>query len=195
VDRLHKLPLDGFGNLETTDDFLNARGYRAIDDDVISMADKTRLHGGLVRASEENPPHETAVCAFDNKGMATKWLASHDFIIPEDRKRPWLEYRLRADCPQAKLKKYTLTSASDFPERDPSHIKVECWNDRNRTWTVLHEQDNINFPARGHQLEFEVAPGHNHFSRRFRLCILNVRDSQRADCVQLSEWHLYSTEN
>jgi hypothetical protein len=188
--------LVGCDDLETTDNFLNEQGYRAVDDTDINVVDKTRLHGGLVRASEKN---ETAVCAFDNKGMATKWLAFLLFINMEEFKnsqRPWLEYRLPADRPPVKLKKYTLTSANDFPERDPSHIKVECWDDSNRKWTVLDEQDNIIFPERGHQLEFEVAPSNNHVSRRFRLHILNVRDPQRAsDRVQLSGWHLYSVIN
>jgi hypothetical protein len=147
----------------------------------------------LARASIENPPLETAVCAFDNKRMATKSLALHRFWVNYGG-RPWLEYRLQADRPAVKLKKYTLTSANDFPEQEPLHIKVECWDDSNRTWAVLDEQDNINFRRRGHQLEFEVAPSNNHASRRFRLHILNVRDPRCAKGVQLSGWHLYATE-
>lgn len=58
--------------------------------------------------------------AFDGN-IHSKWL---DFS-GAGGKTTWLEYALAADLPAVALQSYTLTSANDFPERDPRDFVLE----------------------------------------------------------------------
>jgi peptide-N4-(N-acetyl-beta-glucosaminyl)asparagine amidase len=181
----------------------------------------TRICGGVVRASGENPPGETAIKAFDGK-INTKWL---DFGGADDD-AAWLEYRLLPTDEVTVLKKYALVSGDDAPERDPEHIVVEAWiekeerkNEKRKeeeqdgkkaveikeahnskgkgrrvhgTWVVLDERPGLRFSRRGQRLEFNV--GGDVPSRRWRLRVVKVLHPQQANSVQLACWDLYKKQ-
>lgn len=182
----------------------------------INTTSKNKICGGVVRASGENSPGETAIKAFDGK-INTKWL---DFGgVKEDS--AWLEYRLLPTDEVTVLEKYALVSADDAPERDPTHVVVEAWVEKeenkkeggeqegtpvdtegtngskaNRnvegTWVVLDERPGLRFLRRGQRLEFSV--GSEVPSRRWRLRVVNVLNPQQANSVQLACWDLYKKQ-
>ena len=160
--------------------------YRWARDGGAGDMDGSRICGGVVRASGENSPHETVECAFDGKGAVTKWL---DFNGCK-RDTAWLEYRMLPCDDPVTLDRYALTSANDAEERDPSHIVLEAWDEEGDGWGVVEERKDIRFSERGARLEF-VIQGTKPRSRRYRLRIINVRDPQIANSVQLGGWDLY----
>jgi peptide-N4-(N-acetyl-beta-glucosaminyl)asparagine amidase len=157
----------------------------------------SKICGGVVRASGENSPGETAVKTFDGK-FNTKWL---DFGGVKDNSA-WLEYRLLPTDDLTVLKRYSLTSGDDAPERDPEHVVVEAWveegeekiddskgKSRGGKWVVLDERPGLRFSTRGQRMEFHVA---EHVpSRRWRLRIVRILRPQQANSVQLACWDLY----
>jgi peptide-N4-(N-acetyl-beta-glucosaminyl)asparagine amidase len=152
-------------------------------------ANTSRVCGGVVRASGENPPQEVVECAFDGKGIETKWL---DFNGCK-RDTAWLEYRMLPCDDPVTLDRYALTSANDAIERDPSHFVLEMWDEEGvPEWVFVEERKDIQFPGRGCRLEF-VIQGKKPCSRRYRLRIISVRDPKSANSVQLGGWDLYST--
>ncbi len=84
------------------------------------------------------------------------------------------------------LSHYALTSANDFPQRDPLRWVLEGSNDA-RTWVELDVQVDQRFPARFERREFPVdAP---RFYRWYRLQMENTGDA----VVQLAELELHGT--
>jgi peptide-N4-(N-acetyl-beta-glucosaminyl)asparagine amidase len=167
----------------------------------ITAHNSNRICGGVVRASGENSPGETAIKAFDGK-INTKWL---DFGGVKEN-TAWLEYRLLPTDEFVVLNKYALISGDDAPERDPAHVVVEAWVDgenlegkddkkeKNRsknqgTWVALDERPGLRFSTRGQRLEFSVAS--RVLSRRWRLRVVKILHPQQANSVQLSCWDLY----
>lgn len=168
---------------------------------ISTTTETTRICGGVVRASGENSPGETAVKAFDGK-INTKWL---DFGGVKGN-TAWLEYRLLPTDEVTVLRKYALVSGDDAPERDPEHIVVEAWVEKEEidesrkkngsklgknegTWVVLDERPGLRFSRRGQRLEFCV--GVELPSRRWRLRVIRVLHPQQANSVQLACWDLY----
>lgn len=174
-----------------------ATRYRWARDEGQAAQQAQRVWGGVVRASGENRPSETADKAFD--GIATtKWL---DF---EGKKHDtaWLEYRLLPAADPVVLQRYALISANDAPERDPRHVVLEAWEESMQEWVTIDVQHDVAFAERGQCLEFEVSArqpaggtggedGHAVSSRRFRLRIVSVADPNAANSVQLAGWELF----
>ncbi|KAK9863780.1 hypothetical protein WJX84_004037 [Apatococcus fuscideae] len=97
--------------------------WRRVRDLALPQKRPGRLCGGAVRASGENSPSETALQAC-NGDAASKWL---DFGGNEG-KPTWLEYDLLAppgSVGPGPVFRYSLTSANDFPDRDPADFKLE----------------------------------------------------------------------
>jgi signal transduction histidine kinase len=164
----------------------------------------------VVGASMENPPSESADMAFDGD-FRTKWLSFAD-ASPENP--CWLQWQLtprEPDLPvigqrqldllsrRLRLNKlldetnlakpvitgYALTSANDFPGRDPRDWKLLGSNDAGKTWDVLDSRQHETFGKRGQRRVFPLA--HPVAYRRFRLQIDSVLSPADVGCVQLAK--------
>src|SRR6266404_4789691 len=83
------------------------------------------------------------------------------------------------------VRQYALTSANDFPQRDPRNWRLLGSNDGGQTWTTLDSRKGELFSERQLRRVFAVA---NHAAfNLYRLQIDRVRDPSGADSVQLAE--------
>lgn len=83
------------------------------------------------------------------------------------------------------VEQYALTSANDFPQRDPRDWRLLGSNDGGRSWTTLDQRKGELFSERHQRRLFHVA--HPAAFNMYRLAIERVRDPAAADCVQLAE--------
>jgi hypothetical protein len=163
----------------------------------------------VVDASLENPPLETADQAFDGEPK-TKWLsfttsglanwlqwqcvsAEEDLPVVHRRELDRLadaQFQARwlraSDRGTARtLCGYALTSANDYPDRDPRGWRLLGSNDGGKVWEVLdvrtHEIFGSRFERHEYRLDRPAAYGH------FRLQIDEVAVPQTANAVQLAE--------
>jgi predicted alpha-1,2-mannosidase len=136
-----------------------------------------RAQKGVASASAENrDAGEVAAKAFDDDS-ATKWLTSDD--------HGFSEYRF-ANSESYAVDMYTLTSASDEPQRDPKDWTLSGSND-GVTWTVLDERPSQDFEWRRQTRVFEVAaPAPYVFYR------LTIEHNHAAAMTQLAEVELLS---
>lgn len=168
----------------------NATAFRMADDGSVQSSEPGRLCGGVVRASGEHRPDQTAVRAFDG-GLQHKWL---DFG-GANRGETWLEYRLLPTRPAATVMRYSLTAAEDEPNRDPCDFvlegSLECPAASGAsTWRQLDKQEGVIFPGRHHTHTFALQ--HPQPCRSYRLRITAVRDPVSANSVQLAKLDLYT---
>ncbi|DBA95296.1 TPA: hypothetical protein ACH3X3_013188 [Trebouxia sp. C0006] len=168
----------------------NATAFRMADDGSVQSSEPDRLCGGVVRASGEHLPDQTAVRAFDG-GLQHKWL---DFG-GANRGVTWLEYRLLPTQPAATVTHYSLTSAEDEPNRDPCDFvlegSLECPAASGASnWRQLDKQEGVIFPSRHHTHTFALQ--HPQPCRSYRLRITAVRDPASANSVQLAKLDLYT---
>ncbi|WP_238536488.1 GH92 family glycosyl hydrolase [Stigmatella aurantiaca] len=99
------------------------------------LADVAR--GGMVSASADNAASsEGAAQGFDDNSL-TKWLAFQS--------TPWIRYQLSGGAKTVKM--YTLTSANDFPGRDPKSWSLQASNDGS-SWVTLDTRTGQDFPWR-----------------------------------------------
>ncbi|HET9931864.1 MAG TPA: fibronectin type III domain-containing protein, partial [Polyangiaceae bacterium] len=82
---------------------------------------------------------------------------------------------------------YTLTSANDYPERDPSSWILEASND-GTNWTQIDSRANQGFLARHQTRIFTCNPNKTAYAQ-YRLSITSTRSSD----TQLAEWRLLGT--
>ena len=102
--------------------------------------DTTDDRTGTITAQGENlASGEGAVQAFDNS-TDTKWL---DF----SPNGSWIQYQY-AFGKRSVVTQYTLTSANDFPERDPMNWNLLGSNDGGATWVTLDTRTNQTFASR-----------------------------------------------
>jgi signal transduction histidine kinase len=84
-----------------------------------------------------------------------------------------------------RILQYALTSANDFPQRDPQDWRLLGSNDDGTSWTTLDTRKGEVFFERHQRRVFKVStPGE---FTVYRLQIERVRDPGAADCVQLAE--------
>src|ERR1700743_211706 len=85
---------------------------------------------------------------------------------------------------------YALTSANDFPERDPQDWRLLGSNDDGKNWSVLDAQTNQVFEKRWQRKIYKInnVTAYN----TYRLQIIKVRDSTGASVAQLAELELMS---
>jgi len=83
------------------------------------------------------------------------------------------------------VRHYALTSANDFPQRDPQDWRLLGSNDGGQTWTVLDVRQGELFSER-HQRRLFDCTNHTAFNI-YRLEIDRVRDPETADAVQLAQ--------
>jgi hypothetical protein len=86
------------------------------------------------------------------------------------------------------IRQYALTSANDFPQRDPQDWLFLGSNDKGRTWVTLDVRNGEVFSERHQRRVFLLT--NNAAYEMYRLQIDRVRDPATADAVQLSEIEL-----
>jgi signal transduction histidine kinase len=86
------------------------------------------------------------------------------------------------------IRQYALTSANDFPQRDPQDWALLASNDKGRTWVALDVRKGELFSERHQRRVFAVT--NNTAYGIYRLQINRVRDPATGDAVQLSEIEL-----
>jgi len=171
-----------------------------------------RAYTLVVSASLENPPTEGVEKAFD-RDPTTRWLSfvlststlpttwvqwqcvpvedglpvvnrrELDHLAETQNKARWLRAS-ELGTPRT-LCGYALTSADDYPDRDPRNWQLLGSNDGGKTWDVLDVRTNQVFASRFERREFLL--GRSATYDRFRLRIDEVADVQSANCVQLAE--------
>jgi predicted alpha-1,2-mannosidase len=110
----------------------------------VPMADKA--DGGTITASSENSAKgEGTAQAFDNNSL-TKWLAFEP--------RPSIEYQFPGGKAYT-VSGYTLTSANDFPGRDPKDWVLKGSSDGSN-WVTLDTRDSEDFVWRQYTKVYSV---------------------------------------
>ncbi|NIS80349.1 MAG: hypothetical protein GTO14_09120, partial [Anaerolineales bacterium] len=146
------------------------------------LSDTTDDGTGTISARGDNPPNETMDEAFDNL-TSTKWL---DFSPSYS----WIQYQY-ADSKTSVVTEYTLTSANDYPERDPMDWNILGSNDGGSTWDTLDTRTGELFTARFQTRSFQFTNSTAY--NIYRLEITQVRDGATANSVQLAEIELIGT--
>ena len=83
------------------------------------------------------------------------------------------------------VRQYALTSANDFPLRDPQAWRLLASNDGGKTWVTLDQRTNEVFSERHQRRVFHIS---NHTAYNiYRLQIDRIRDPTAANAVQLAE--------
>ncbi len=125
-----------------------------------------------VTASSENPPNEIAVTVADGD-LTTKWLA---FTATG--------YVLIELAQPVAVARYAISSANDFPTRDPKNWTLEGSPDAS-SWTLLDTQSNQVFPGRLQTLTFNFTNATPYLYYRLNI-LANGGDTD----IQLSELQL-----
>ncbi|HEY0454681.1 MAG TPA: ThuA domain-containing protein [Actinophytocola sp.] len=130
-----------------------------------------------VTASGENPPSETKEKLTDGDEN-TKWLVRST--------TGWVAYRLTQP---AVVTKYALTSANDFPGRDPKNWTLQGSQD-GTTWTDIDTKTNQVFADRFQRREFAITNTTSYANYR-----LNITANSGEPLIQLADWGLYTADS
>ncbi|MGA2244630.1 MAG: ATP-binding protein [Verrucomicrobiota bacterium] len=167
----------------------------------------------VVSSSSDNPPLESAEMAFDHN-FRTKWLSFNDASVanpcwlqwqltPREEEWPVISQRqvdlvarrLRinqileeTNIPEVSIHGYALTSANDYPARDPSDWKLLGSKDQGKTWEILDARQHEQFAGRFQRRSFSLA--HPVTGQIFRLQIESVSSPTNGNAVQLAEVEL-----
>jgi hypothetical protein len=128
------------------------------------------LSGGVASASDENGPNETAAQAFDGN-INTKWLMFEN--------TGWLEYDLGSS--PAAVTQYNISSASDWPTRDPQSWQFQGSNNGS-SWTTLDTQTSQSFSGALTTNDYPISN-----TTAYRYYRLNITANDGAGDTQLSE--------
>jgi glucose/arabinose dehydrogenase/PKD repeat protein/type 1 glutamine amidotransferase len=126
-----------------------------------------------VTVSAENPPNEIGTKLIDHNSQ-TKWLTFNP--------TGWVAYKMTT--PSA-VSSYSLTSANDFPGRDPQNWTLQGSNDGS-TWTDLDTRTNESFAERFQSRKFTFSNTTVYANYR-----LNITQNAGEPLVQLADWDLY----
>jgi flagellin len=144
----------------------------------VFVIDTTDDRQGSISAQGENGV-ECKENLFDNLSDS-KWLD----LSPEGS---WIQYNY-APGMGGQLCGYTLTSANDCPERDPSNWQLLGSNDEGASWDTVDTQTGVIFDERFQRRSF-VLDGKPCY-RAYRLNITQVADPSCANAVQLADMEL-----
>jgi hypothetical protein len=114
---------------------------------------------------------------FDRK-MSTKYYChqSQQFYIEITLAQP------------STLDYYTLTSAADFPDRDPKKWTLNAYND-NLGWVELDRQVDYEFPCRYATMKFDT-----NSDEAFTKFMIDVESNNGSADIQLLKWQLFGKE-
>ena len=139
-----------------------------------------RCSGGSVSAQHtDSPSGEEMAKAFDNS-KTTKYYISHGTNV-------WLQYRF-SNGNRFAINRYKISSANDFPERDPKSWTV-AGSDDGIHWTVIDTRSNENFPLRFQTREFMCNNTTRYEYIRFEFT------SKNGTSFQIAEIELYDYTN
>ncbi len=143
-----------------------------------ALADGTKVSIGSVLASQIGAAaHEGPEKAFDGN-TRTKYCTLSSTL--------WLQVRLAAG--KKRIEAYALSTANDFPDRDPRNWTLQGSND-GRQWEVLDERADETFSERFQRRQFKVQkPGEYAWYK------LDVTQNQGTHTTQLSELELLTAE-
>jgi len=140
---------------------------------------------GIITAQGENQPNELKDFAIDN-ATTTKWL---DLATSNPTTRAsWIQYQLSGN--PFIVTQYTITSAVDFPDRDPKSWKL-LGSNNGSTWTTLDTRTNELFSARSQKNSYTFTNSAAY--SYYRLQINTVNDPATATGVQLAELEILGT--
>jgi hypothetical protein len=109
----------------------------SIKGDHVELVDLTDLEG-MIRAQYNDSPHgEEKEKAFDNSEY-TKYLTFHDHV--------WIQFRFE-DGQRYPISSYSITSANDYPERDPKDWQLMGSNNGS-SWVTIDTRRNQFFSER-----------------------------------------------
>ena len=136
-----------------------------------------------ITARGDNPPNESKTNAFDNLN-GTKWA---DLVVPNGSANySWIQY-LYPGSETHVINQYAITSASDYPERDPRDWRF-YGVDQSTNLVLLDTQTNQIFSSRGQKNTYTIT---NVIAYRgYRLEITRVSNPATANAVQLAELQL-----
>ena len=167
----------------------------------------------VVGATADNPPLESTEMAFDGDPR-TKWLC----LFAADPSAPlWVQWQLtprEEDLPvinehqldllaerlavkqllgqtnpvAVRIRGYALTSANDFPARDPRDWKLLASNDGGRSWDLLDTRQGEQFTERFQRRVFSLDRPVS--GQLFRLQVDSVFAPTNANSVQLGQLEL-----
>lgn len=166
------------------------RGYRLVITRIINpaagcvqLAEISWLEPGInatITARGDNPPNETSYQAFDGT-TATKWL---DPIDPNGSSNfSWIQYSYPG-IQTRMVNQYSISSANDFPERDPADWRFYGVDGANNL-TLLDTRTNQSFASRFQTQSYAIS--NTNAYRGYRLQVTRVANSSLATSVQLSE--------
>ncbi len=90
-----------------------------------------------------------------------------------------------SDLPAKIIRQYALTSANDFPQRDPMDWRFLGSNDGGKSWIVLDERKGVIFSKRNQRQLFKIS--NQKAFNMYRLEIDRIRKPSEANSVQLAE--------
>jgi len=147
----------------------------AKDDVAAGYVDITDSIKGVVTGPDEGYPNEHYTCAFDNTSQ-TKYCVNLASV--------WVQYAFPEGQRHA-ITAYSIRTANDAPERDPSHWKL-LGSDDEKDFEVVDERDKQKFRGRFQKRVFEVSK-----PKAFRIYRLDiVRNASAGPKTQLSEIEL-----
>lgn len=170
----------------------------------------TTKYSLVVGAMADNPPLESTEMAFDGDSRS-KWLA---VLYPTPSAPAWVQWQLtprEEDLPvinqrqldllahslmvnrllgetnsiKTSINGYALTSANDFPVRDPRDWRLLGSNDGGKSWDLLDRRHQEEFGMRSQRRIFSLP--HPVAYQKFRLQIDSVLAPTNANSVQLAE--------
>lgn len=129
--------------------------------------------------------------ATDNKGILTAEYGekaenltdnNENTIYTASSGSAWVQYQ---SLTPVNLRRYTITSATDAPEKDPLHWKVLASND-GENWTTIDERYYADFEERSQTINY-IVPIDGEFTY-FRLHILASKGGGE---LQIAEWQMF----
>ncbi len=160
---------------------LNIAEWQLFGSPVTFETSITSNGGAVTDQYNSNTGAESVKSLNDNK-------ADTKLCVVEKGHTIWIQY---ISPTPVQVKRYTLTSANDAPERDPKNWTLEASNN-GTDWEVLDTQANQYFASRYCTLEYNVTNGkENSYYTYFRL---NVSKILCGKTFQLAEWQLLGKE-
>jgi signal transduction histidine kinase len=83
------------------------------------------------------------------------------------------------------IRQYALTSANDFPQRDPMDWRLLGSNDQGKTWNLLDERKGVLFSERHERQLFKIS--NRTAFNMYRWEVERIRNPSEANSVQLAE--------
>ena len=114
-------------------------------------------------------------------GLLLAWVGAAEFVwgVSSGKAAPSEQSAARV------VRQYALTSANDFPQRDPQDWRLLGSNDRGRTWTTLDVRKGELFSERHQRRIFKLADPKAYSI--YRLQVDRVRNAVAGQSVQLAE--------